>query len=136
MGLAVLLAFAAVLGLLMWGSIWAMRVAAARMVGDKHRLLQAIAETGEVPARWRRPYEARIVRLRGKPDRAGRVAEVERRARQHYLRELDRLVRYAETATLVDGEDTRRLLLEGLASARARWQEAAGSAGPEGGEGR
>lgn len=109
--------------LIIAGAIWGMNVSAARLVGDKHRLLQTIAETGRVPEAWRRPYEARIVRLRGKPGRAGRMAQLEEQARQHYLRELDQLVRYVRTTTLVENEQVRRLLLEKLSDARARWQD-------------
>jgi hypothetical protein len=122
MGLLFLLALTVVLGLLMWGSIWAMNVAAARMVGDKHRLLQTIAETGEVPESWRRPYEARIARLRGKPGQAGRMAQVEQQAQQRYAQKLSALVRYVEKTTLVEDEEVRRMLLERLAEARVRWQ--------------
>ncbi len=112
MGLLILLVLVAMLGLIMWGAIWATNLAAARMVGDKHRLLQIIAETGEAPVPWRQPYEAKIARLRGRPEQAARLAAVERQAQEHCLRELDKLVRYVETTTLVEDEDVRRTLAQ------------------------
>jgi hypothetical protein len=130
-GLLAILLFMLTLGLLMLGASWAMNVAADRTVGDQHRLLQSITETGEVPESWRRPYEARIARLRMGPDRATQSAEVEKQAWRDYLQKLDRLVRYAQTTTLVDSEETRQLLLGKLASAGAQWQ-AAGSAVQDG----
>jgi hypothetical protein len=45
---------------------------------------------------------------------------IERRAVQDYLRRLDGLVRYAQTTPLVDGEDSRIVLLEQLERVRAR----------------
>jgi hypothetical protein len=122
--LVVVLVAVAVLGLMMWGVIWALNTAAGRMVGDRHRLLQGIVETGEVPAVWRRRYEARIARLRAVPAFVGRVAGLEQRAWRDYLRRLDRLAKYVEASTLVDGEQTRRVLLNKLASVRASWQAA------------
>ncbi len=122
MVLPVVLVAVAVLGLMMWGAIWALNMAAARMVGDQHRLLQGIVETGEVPAAWRRAYEARMAWLKAVPTLDGRAVRVERRAQQHYLKQLDRLICYVETSTLVDGEQTRRVLLARLAGVRANWQ--------------
>jgi hypothetical protein len=122
--LVVVLVAVAVLGLMMWGVIWALNTAAGRMVGDRHRLLQGIVETGEVPTAWRRQYDARLARLKRAPSLAGQASELEQRARRDYLRRLDRLTRYVETSTLVDGEHTRRVLLEKLASVRASWQAA------------
>ena len=124
MGMVVVLVAAAILGLMMWGAIWALNLAAGRMVGDRHRLLQGIAETGEVPTAWRRPYKARLARLERTPPLAGRAAALEQRAQQDYLKRLDRLVRYVETSTLVDGEHTRRVLLDRLAGVRVSWQAA------------
>jgi len=120
--LPVLLVALLVLFLMMLGAIWAMNWTARKMVGETHGAIEAIVETGKVPESWRRPYEAKLVRLRDKPGQADRIANVEKRARQHYLQELDKLIRYVGKATLVEDEDVRRMLLERLADARARWQ--------------
>ena len=126
--LVVVLVAVAALGLMMWGAMWGLNTAAGRMVGDRHRLLQGIVETGEVPAAWRRRYEARLARLERAPALAGRAAGLQRQEQGDYLKRLDRLVRYVETSTLVDGEQTRRALLNKLASVRASWQAATQSA--------
>lgn len=131
MGLLAILLFMLTMGLLMLGATWGMNMAAERMVGNKHRLLQSIAETGEIPESWRQPCEAKTARLRMGPDRAAQSAEVERQAWRRHLQELDRLVHYAQTTTLVDSEETRELLLSKLAHARAQWQ-AASTAGLDG----
>jgi hypothetical protein len=120
--LVVVLVAAVALGLMMWGAIWGLNTAAVRMVGDRHRLLQGIVETGEVPAAWRRRYEGRLARLERVPALASRAASLHRQAQEDYLKRLDRLAGYVETSTLVDGEQTRRALLNKLASVRASWQ--------------
>jgi hypothetical protein len=93
------------------------------MVGDKHRALQALIETGQAPPAWSRPFQRKIARLTAGPGTAAQLAELQTRAHRHYLRELDRLVHYVQTSALVDGEDARNLLLEKLADIRIGWQE-------------
>lgn len=132
MGLLVVVLFLLTLGLLMLGATWGLNKAAERMVGDKHRLLQTITETGEVPASWRR----RAVTWGSfRIGSAGteRAANADRLAWRRHVQELDRLVRYARTTSLVDSEDTRELLLEKLARVRAEWL-AASAAGIDAGE--
>lgn len=110
------------LGLMMLGSVWLMNKATGRLVGSKHRLLQEIVETGQVPGEWSSGYRRKLARLDngGSPDQ---VARVRVQARKHYLDNLDQLIKYAQTTALVDGEDTRELLLRKLADVRADWQE-------------
>ncbi|MGQ9681448.1 MAG: hypothetical protein ACUVX9_02805 [Anaerolineae bacterium] len=118
-----LLVFASVIGLLLLASIWGMNVALGKLVGEKHRDLEQIVETGQVPAHWRRGYEQKMGRLAGDPRNAAQYAHLRRRAQQDYLKRLDRLTRYVHTATLIDGEDTRQLLLESLAKVRVAWEK-------------
>jgi hypothetical protein len=109
--------------LIMIGAIWGINVAMARMVGDKHQVLQALIETGQVPPEWSRRFQRKIARLAHRNGESAQIAELQERACRHYLRELDRLVSYVQTSPFVDGEDTRSLLLEKLADIRVRWQE-------------
>jgi hypothetical protein len=109
--------------LIMIGAIWGINIAMARMVGDKHQVLQALIETGQVPPEWSRPFQRRIARLTHSHDNSAQIAELQERARCHYLRKLDRLVSYVQTSPFVDGEETRNLLLEKLADIRVSWQE-------------
>jgi len=48
-GVLVVVLFLLTLGVLMLGATWGLNTADERMAGDKHRLLQTITETGEVP---------------------------------------------------------------------------------------
>jgi hypothetical protein len=122
MGLLVLLLFTLLLGLLMCGAIWGMNIALNKLVGDKHRDMQEIIETGQVPGRWRKGVVSRMARLRLDPGRVAELARLEQKAGARYLREIDKLIRYAHTCSLVDGEATRQLLIEKLSAARLDWQ--------------
>ncbi len=114
-----------VLALLMLGTIWLMNKASARLVGDKHHALESIVESGEAPYGWRAPYEREMTRLKASGENAAKIAELQERARQDYLKRLDRLIEYARTSSLIDGEDTRSLLLDRLRAVRADWQKGA-----------
>jgi hypothetical protein len=124
-GLLVILTI--VLLLIMIGAIWGINVAMARMVGDKHRALEEISATGQAPAAWRRRYEEKLTRLRQVSADGAELKSVQTRAVADYVGRLDKLIKYVETTSLVEGEDTREVLLEKLTAARASWL-AAGAA--------
>lgn len=109
--------------LIMIGAIWGINVAMARMVGDKHHVLQVLIETGQAPPEWSRPFQRKLARLTRSHGSSAQIAELQARARRDYLRRLDRLVAYVQTSPYVDGEETRELLLKTLADIRMGWQE-------------
>jgi hypothetical protein len=109
--------------LIMIGAIWGINVAMARMVGDKHHVLQVLIETGQAPPDWSRPFQRKMAKLTHSHDNSAQIAKLQERARRHYLKELDRLVSYVQSSPFVDGEETRNLLLEKLADIRVGWQE-------------
>ena len=109
--------------LIMIGAIWGINVAMARMVGDKHHVLQVLVETGQVPPEWSRPFQRKIARLTRSHGNSAQIAELQERALRDYLRKLDRLISYVQSSPFVDGEDTRNLLLAQLADIRVSWQE-------------
>jgi hypothetical protein len=111
-----------VLALVILASFWLMGKASARLVGDKHKILEGIIETGQVPGNWRVRHERRITRLTKNPADAASLAASQEQARLDYLRRLDELVRYVQTSALVDGDETRTLLLSRLAAVRANWE--------------
>jgi hypothetical protein len=115
--LALLLISLAALFLMMLGAIWGMNLATERMIGQKHRLIEEIVNTGDIPAKWRRRNERTLAKVGADP---GQRAVIERRTVQDYLRRLDGLVRYAQTTPLVDGEESRIMLLGKLERVRAQ----------------
>jgi hypothetical protein len=48
---------------------------------------------------------------------------LEKRAVADYVRQLDRLVAYTQKTSLIEGEDTRQMLLKKLAEIRVSWQK-------------
>lgn len=78
----------------------AMEKGVGRFVVDRHRTLELLSTTDEVPEAWRR---------------------LEPTAR---LRRLDRLRRYVERTALVDSEATRQEVLARLAEVRVAWSSA------------
>ncbi|SFI73690.1 hypothetical protein SAMN02799624_01946 [Paenibacillus sp. UNC496MF] len=97
---AILLYVAALIGFLL-GTAAFVRFAVNRLIGQKHRLLEEILDTGKLPQAW--------------TDGAARPADAEKRVR--------RLAAYVRKTRLVDGEETRALLLARL--------EQAGTSGKE-----
>lgn len=113
-----LIALALVILGLAWGANWL----ADRLIGAKHRALDAILEDGQVPPQWRGPWERRIARLNRDPRKAAKLAAVQARAQAAYLKKLDELIHYVRVSTLIGSEETRRSLLEELAKVRGAWQ--------------
>jgi hypothetical protein len=112
---------AVVLFAVMIGATWMMSRTADRMVGDKHRALETIVDTGQVPAKWSRHFRARAARLQARGDFEG-VLEIQREAKLSYLHRLDQLTEYAQETPLVEDEETRTFLLDQLALARQVWE--------------
>lgn len=131
MVIGILVILTIILLLVMIGAIWGINVAMARMVGDKHRDLEEITATGQVPASWGRRYEKRLARLRQDPVSSVALAALQARALADYLRRLDKLTQYAKTTSLVSDEETRQTLLDKLAAARSNWCAAASIPEPE-----
>jgi hypothetical protein len=117
-----LLLFALVLGAVLLASVWLTNLALRKLVGDKHRALEEIVNTGQVPRTWSDPYEAEIARLRETPGNDTAIANLRARGTTQSLKKLDSLERYVETSHLIGDSDARELLLDKLSAARAAAQ--------------
>lgn len=106
--------------LLVLGISWGTRRLADQLVGERHRAIQALLETEEVPESWRAPYERRIARLRRR-GREASAARLQREAQERHRQKLDELIRYARTSPLVETEETRKMLLDKLIVIRENW---------------
>ena len=92
------------------------------LIGAKHRQLEEITATADVPAQWRRGYDRRVKRMRARKADPSKVRAVQELAKQKYLSRLAGLERYSTATALVADEETRQLLLASLADARALWE--------------
>ncbi|NLV74042.1 MAG: hypothetical protein GXY52_05100 [Chloroflexi bacterium] len=100
--LLLLLVFVALLAL----AVWIGKIVVERSVGARHRDLDEIRTDGRVPERWRRAVT---------PD-----AQAAERCR--YLAQLDKLVGYVRSTTLVEDEAARSEVLSELAQVRSAWE--------------
>jgi len=121
-----LLGCLAAMALVMLAAIWGMNRATHWMVGNKHHLLEGIFDTGDVPQEWSRRTAALLAkasRAAADPRDAARAARIHEQAKASYLHRLDALIRYARDTRIVRDEETRRVLLDRLASVRREWSE-------------
>ena len=101
---------------------WGANKVTDMLIGERHRQLEEITSTADVPARWRRGYDRRVKHLRARKAARDKLQETREHAKTSYLSRLEKLERYAAKSALVADEDTRQLLLARLADARALWE--------------
>lgn len=111
------------LALIMLASIWQINKVTQIIIGKRHREIEYIVNTGKVPNAWAERFNRRISVLKEKTGTESRVLELKKTAKKFYLQKLDKLIEYAEKTTLVDSQETRRLLLERLNAVRKEWVE-------------
>jgi len=114
-------------------AVWLTKRVSERMISRKHRLLEEILNTGEVPAEWMKRANSPIAKLRG-----AREAVAGDQAKAACLQKLDDLALYVERSPFMADDETREVLLERLDhvyeawatrdAAAFRWQERAASA--------
>jgi hypothetical protein len=97
-------------------AVWLTRRVSERMINRKHRLLEEILNTGEVPAEWMR----RATRPVGKLSNVrGAVAGDD--AKATCLQQLDDLIAYVERSPFMADDETREVLLERLDHVYEAW---------------
>jgi hypothetical protein len=106
--LVLVVVFTIVFGLLLYGAVWWTNAMIHKSVVEKHRALEEIVNTGRVPRAWSEPN--------------GRRTSDERTNRRH-LKKVEALSRYVENSRLIQGEDTRGLLLDRLSDLRSRLRD-------------
>jgi flagellar biogenesis protein FliO len=83
------------------GTVWMIRTLVNHTVGRRHRILEQITETGNLPEEW----------LNGGRDSVC------------VKKKLNELMEYVRKTRLVDSEETRALLLSKLAKAKVQAEE-------------
>ncbi|GIN71815.1 hypothetical protein J14TS2_22900 [Bacillus sp. J14TS2] len=118
--LLLVLIYALSLFLIMLGSIWSMNTFAKKYIGQKHLVLEEVAN-GEIPEQWSRHYQTKIKKLEEKGN-TERISHIQRTAQKTYSKKLQRLVHYIQKTNLVDSEETRSTLLSDLEKTRQQWR--------------
>jgi hypothetical protein len=110
--LLVILALVAFLFLFFRLLLWYATKVTTIAVDRRHHDAERILTTGRIPPNW--------------------VASDDARHRRQALRRMGALMRYMRRTTLVDGEDTREVILTQLDEMKERWEDAPWSEiGPE-----
>lgn len=103
--------------------VWGLGGRMTRPLAERHVWLQEIAESGQPPAAWLLPYQAKLTRLARDPDGQDKVMRVRQEARAACIKRLTGLVEYLQRTTLVDSEATRDSLLSQLRTVQQGWIE-------------
>ena len=87
-------------------------------VSQRHKWAEEVLQSGKVPQSWYLDFAAGKGKRfpRGAEDREFRI-----RARRYFLRRLDELVKYFNSAPVFDNDETRRMLIQELQEARRHW---------------
>lgn len=97
-------------------SVWLTRRVSEHMISRKHRLLEEIIDTGEVPAEWMKRATRPVAKRRG-----GRGAVTGDQAKAACLKQLDELSVYVERSPFMADDETREVVLERLDQVYEVW---------------
>jgi hypothetical protein len=117
------LIFLIALALVLLASMWYTRMLIDRMVGSKHRDLEAITSTGAIPEAWSGTFDRKMIRLR-EAGKQKQLEHVRRTARRAYLRRLSRLSEYVRRTRFVESEEVRKHALRTLQRLDREWRPA------------
>jgi hypothetical protein len=121
--LLILLIFFGCLGLIMWGSMWYMRVLLDKIIGSKMRDLETLTATGTIPELWSSKYTQRMIRWQQLGDEV-KLKRVQRSSRKFYLNKISKLTAYVKKTNLVQNEESRIHTLHILQRVEREWKEA------------
>jgi hypothetical protein len=118
-----LVAFVVAIVLIMRLLIWWTTSTVKNYVESRNRAAEAIADTGRPPDFWTHKLKLRIERLRSSPEGLAKARRVEERAKRICLRKVSKLMAYFKSTTLVEDEETRKILLDELQRAYDSWEK-------------
>ncbi len=96
------------------------------MVHKQHEWIDFIVATGFVPPDWSKRNRTRIARYATQPNGEARIEALNGRAVAVYLKKLDKLLSYMKYATLVESEQSRKMVIEQLTEAGEQWKKGVG----------
>ena len=105
--------------MLRWGSF--------RLTGEiesRMRAAESIVNRDQLPDEWLKPYRKRIAALRERGKDQDEIEQVGRTALAGSLRQIDGLIKFFESSSLVDSAESRETLLGSLREKKMRWAAA------------
>jgi hypothetical protein len=92
-----------------------------KLVVRKLDWLDFVQYTSMVPIDWRTRYEKKMARL--SPSDTERLNKIKKKAREDYLKRMDKLIQFARVCTLVPSEAERKSIIRDLESIQRDWRE-------------
>ncbi len=94
-----------------------------KYIGEKHRVIEEIVNTGKVPKVWMGKLEKRISSVSKTQGRSEKVLKMKMQAKTTILKKIDHLIDYSKTSPFVQDKETKEILLNKLLEARRLWEE-------------
>ena len=119
----IFLAFIAFFVLILKVVIILMERLTGKHIGEKHRAIEEIANTGKVPKAWIDKLEKRISSVSKTQGRSKKVLKMKMQAKTVILKKIDHLIDCSKTSPFVQDKETKEILLNKLLEARRLWEE-------------
>ena len=94
-----------------------------KYIGEKHRAIEEIVNTGKVPKVWMGKLEKRISSVSKTQDRSEKVLKMKMQSKTIILKKIDHLIDYSKKSPFVQDKETKEILLNKLLEARRLWEE-------------
>lgn len=94
-----------------------------KYIGEKHRAIEEIVNTGKVPKAWIDKLEKRISSVSKTQGRSEKVLKMKMQAKASILKKINYLIDYSKTSPFVQDKETKEILLNKLLEARRLWEE-------------
>ncbi len=94
-----------------------------KYIGEKHRAIEEIVNTGKVPKAWMGKLEKRISSVSKTQGRSEKVLKMKMQAKTIILKKIDHLIDYSKKSPFVQDKETKEILLNKLLEARRLWEE-------------
>lgn len=94
-----------------------------KYIGEKHRAIEEIVNTGKVPKAWIDKLEKRISSVSKTQSQSEKVLKMKMQAKASILKKIDYLIDYSKTSPFVQDKETKEILLNKLLEARRLWEE-------------
>jgi len=94
-----------------------------KYIGEKHRAIEEIVNTGKAPKAWMGKLEKRISSVSKTQGRSKKVLKMKMQAKTIILKKIDHLIDYSKTSPFVQDKETKEILLNKLLEARRLWEK-------------
>lgn len=94
-----------------------------KYIGEKHRAIEEIVNTGKVPKVWMGKLEKRISSVSKTQSQSEKVLKMKMQSKTIILKKINHLIDYSKTSPFVQDKETKEILLNKLLEARRLWEE-------------